>query len=231
MKYLHKFSSFINESIQLDHDRREEERLTEAQQKVIEKLVEALDEQKPGSYNSTGLYADGTIEISYSNNITDWMDLHARGESIRMWVDEVAMLRPIFLSIGDMDQAELTRMKDLGLIAELSDYAELDGEYITGFNISVDVSYSSKDVQFEHSEGDNSTEFYSAAYLDINDNGPQEYADIAERLIDVIRDWFDETALRQDSLQELLDEEFPSYDEDEDGDEDEEENDEDNDDN
>ena len=222
MKYLHKFTTFINESFETEHSRRDEDPLTESQERVVEKLVDALNEAKPVIFNEVELYRDGTIIISYSANVTDWMDLTAHGERIRMWVDEVAILRPIFLEIEGLDPDEISRMKELNLIEDISAYIELDGEYITGFNISTELTYTSKDVPFEHTEGNSTAEYYNAQYLDLNDNGQQDYLDIAIELMDTIQNWLDETAIREQQLQELLDQEFPEEDE-----EDDEENDED----
>jgi hypothetical protein len=209
MKYLHKFTTFINESFETEDRRKAEMPLTASQQTVVEKLVSALNDKRPNRFNEVELYADGTIIISYSANVTDWMNLAVYGESIRMWVDEVAVLRPIFLEIEGLDPEEISRMIDLNLIDNTSNYIELDGEYITGFNLSIELTYTSKDVQFEHTEGDSAAEYVTADYLDLNDSGPQEYSNTAEELMDTIVNWLDETAIRERDLQDLLDEEFP----------------------
>jgi len=225
MKYLHKFTTFINESFETEHSRRDENPLTKHQMTIIEKLVSALNDKKPRQFNEVELYADGTIIVSYSANVTDWMDLTAQGESIRMWVDEVAILRPIFLEIEGLASDEISRMKELNLIEDTSAYIELDGEYITGFNISTELTYTSKDVPFEHTEGNSTAEYYNAQYLDLNDNGPQDYSNIAEGLMDTIQNWLDETAIGEPQLQELLDQEFPNDDEEDDDEEDDDEED------
>lgn len=228
MKYLHKFSTFINESIQPEHSRQEETSLTASQLTVVEKLVSALNDKKPDAFDEVESSADGTIIISYSTNVTDWMDLTAQGESIRMWVDERARLRPTFLNLGGLEPEEISRLKDLNLIDNTSNYIELDGEFITGFNILIDLHYGSKDVPFDHFEGED--DYFSAEYLDLNDSGPQDYLNIAEEIMDTIHNWLDEAAIREEDLQRLLDQRFPEDDEDDDDEDDDDENEEDDDD-
>lgn len=231
MKYLHKFSTFINESMQPEHSHQEETPLTASQQTVVEKLVSALNDKNPGILDEVESSADGTIIISYGANVTDWMDLTAQGESIRMWVDHVAHLRPIFLEIEGLEPEEISRLKDLNLIEDTSAYIELDGEYITGFNISIELTYTSKDVPFDHTEGDSTTEYYNANYLDLNDSGPQDYLNIAEEIMDTIQNWFDEVAIGEESVQRLLDQRFPDEDDEDEDDEEYDENEDDDDDN
>lgn len=239
MKYLHKFSTFINESTNptsvnapivntypvtqaAEHRPQEETSLTASQLTVVKKLVSALNDKKPDTFDEVESSADGTIIISYSTNVTDWMDLTAQGESIRMWVDERARLRPTFLNLGGLEPEEISRLKDLNLIDNTSNYIELDGEFITGFNILIDLHYGSKDVTFDHFEGDLTSEYFSAEYLDLNDSGPQDYLNIAEEIMDTIHNWLDEAAIRETDLQRLLDERFPEYDDDDDEDDDDE---------
>lgn len=208
MKYLHKFTTFINESFETEHSRRDEDPLTESQERVVEKLVDALNEAKPPRFNEVELYRGGTILISYNATVSDWMDLTVNGEDIRMSADEVAILRPIFLEIEGMSADELGRLKELGLGEDLAAYIELEGEYIKGFNISTEITYSSKDVPFEHTVGDSGAEYYNAEYLDLNNNGEQQYSDVAQQLMETIENWLDETAERESSLQKLLDDQF-----------------------
>ena len=219
-KYIKLFESFNqNESFETEHSRRDEDSLTESQERVVEKLVDTLNEVKPDIFNEVELYQDGTIIVSYIANVTDWMDLTAHGERIRMSVDEIAILRPIFLQVEGVSQDELKRMVDLGLVEDLDKYINLDGEYITGFNISIELTYTSKDVSFEHTAGDSASEYYNAEYLDLNSSAPQDYETVAENLLETVENWFNETALREQDLQEMLDEQFPEEEEDEEDDE------------
>ncbi len=220
MKYLHKFSTFINESIKTDHSRREEEPLTPAQEAVVDRLVTELNSKKSASYDDVRQYSDGTILAGYEAPLHDWMDLTAYGEDIRMWINETAQFRPIFLPVEGVSQDELKRMVDLGLVEDLDKYINLDGEYITGFNISIEIDYSSKDVPFEHTEGGSASEYYTADYLDLTSSAPQDYETVAENLLDAIENWFNLTALREQDLQEMLDKQFPEEEEDEEDEED-----------
>jgi hypothetical protein len=221
MKYTKLFEQFISESTDLQ----EEKKLTEHQLEVAMKLGEALDTALNNAEART--YQDSTIQISSQSNVSDWMDLTVGGEHIRMYLEQEIQMRPIFLSIEGNTEAEIKRMVDLGLIPNLSDFLEIDGEYITGFNVTSSYQYWSKDVAFEHTESEG-LEFFSAEYLDINNNGPQELEEVAEQLGDTITDWLGEMYLTEYTLQEMLDKDFGSDEDDDDEDEDnEDENDED----
>lgn len=225
MKHIKLFEQFVSESF--ERDPKEEAKLTEHQLDIVMRLADALD--KAMNNTSVGAYQTGTIQFNYSAPTGDWMDLRAYGGSIRMWIDQDMQIRPIFLEIEGNTQDELKRMVDLGLVQNLADFIEIEGEYIIGFNVTTSVSYDSKDVPFSYDETSN-TEFYSASYLNFNDNGPQEIERLADDIGDWATEWMDESAIPESTIQAMLDQRFPEYEEDED-DEDENENDEDDDDN
>ena len=224
MKHIKLFEQFVSESF--ERDPKEEIKLTEHQLDIVMRLADAINTAMNNT--SVGAYQTGTIQFNYSASVNDWMDLEVYGDGIRMWMEQDMQIRPIFLEIEGNTQDELKRMVDLGLVQNLADFIEIEGEYITGFNVTTSVSYDSKDVSFSYDETSN-TEFYSASYLNFNDNGPQEIERLADDIGDWATEWMDESAIPESNIQAMLDEKFPEDDEDED-DGDENENDEDDDD-
>ena len=209
MKYTKLFEQFINESTNLP-EMQEAETLTEHQLDIANNLADVIGSNL--NQISVSMRTDGTIQISYTVPVHDWMELRVNGESVRMYLEQDIRMRPIFLSIAGNTEIEIKRMAELGLLPNLSDFLEIDDEYITGFNVFSGFTYWSKDVQFDYSDS-TALEFFSAAYLDVNNNGPQELEEVAEQLADTITDWLGEMAIPESALQEMLDEQFGSDDE------------------
>jgi hypothetical protein len=164
---------------------------------IIEKIANAIEEV--GFFEFVQV-ANGTINISRSENV-DWDTFYVRDESVRMYSEYSATLTPVL----EDDIDDLVSLYDVGL-------TNISG-IIKGFNVASSVTYDSKDCDFYHEVGDSKDEaFITFSDFGINDGDP------LDEMGDAISDW-----LKEDwygltyglNLQDLLDGQYPEYEEDE----------------
>jgi hypothetical protein len=217
MKHLKPFTQFINESAEPSYTE-----LTPAQLEVMQSLSEDLKSEVSNSLE-VAITESGNIRFESNQNVHDWMDLEVYGESVRMYLEQIVLLKPVFLQLDEMDETDIDRLIDLGLIDDPTKCLKIGNQYLEGFLVDSLTEYWSKDVSFNDK---NETRDY---WYSIGDLGVTAIEDLANDLANQVNDWMNEDAATEMDLQARLDKQFPEHEdeEDEDWEDDEDETDED----